>query len=91
VIVPFKACIRESVTTRLFKVNLEPISPGRLAAILYYVAKVCMSAANMVKDAIERYLQRSPVACVNEPHKVLFGAKSAIHAKWVDDVVAVRF
>ena len=45
----------------------------------------------MVKDAIERYAQRSPVALVNELHEVLFRTKPTVHAKWVDDVIAVRF
>ena len=90
-IVTLEVCISEPVAPWPSKVDLEPTSPGRLAAIRQYVAKVSMPSANVMKDAIERHAQRSPVALVNELREVLFRAKPTVHAKWVDHIIAVSF
>ena len=50
-----------------------------------------MPAADVVKDAVECYSQRTAVALINEPYEIFFRSQSAIDAEWVDHVVAVRF
>ena len=50
-----------------------------------------MPAADMVKDTIERYPNRSPVALINEAHEIRFGPKPTIDPKWVDHIVTMRF
>ena len=50
-----------------------------------------MPAADMVKDAIERYPQRPSVAFVNKAYEIRFRPKPTIDAKWVDHIITVRF
>jgi hypothetical protein len=83
--------VTESVVSRSIEIDVEPVRAGRFTTMRQDVDKERMAAPDVVKNHIEPHAQRTLVALVDEMEQVGFAAQSAVDAKGIDDVIAVRF